>query len=422
MVSACGPSTHATIEVRRPRGVQACDPLTVLVGPAAGPLGGVFAVDVSERGTIDLETYVDGVRQTPSPDFVHPDAALDVVGGNAEFGRTLACGDATGDGVSDLVVGGASVSGAALFAGPIGPVEESERPRQDGAVLAGDGDEEVVVALEDVDGDGVMDLLLGRPGPRPGSDGDGEIAVFLGPIEREARLAFDDADLRLVGEEESDFGSVLDASTDLDGDGLHEIVVGGPDVSVVRLTAGQSGGLESELACHILAPSAEGTFAASLATVPGLLPGNLPGLVIGDPSASRVYIHSLEGDCPLFSILEGADGSGVGADVASLVVPAGSLLLVGAPQHGVAALYRTQPSPAERVGRVFTLTAPLKEDTDMSAAREFVPPAGSHSYGEAVVATADVLNDGLPEVLVTAFQSGQVFVYDGGAFTVGSGL
>ncbi len=79
----------------------------------------------------------------------------------------------------------------------------------------------------DVDGDGHTDLLVGAPTPDTGGFGPGWVSVFLGGDAAGPRPPDTEADVSLVGQQESArFGCQLSGAGDRDGDGREEFLVG----------------------------------------------------------------------------------------------------------------------------------------------------------------------------------------------------
>lgn len=78
-------------------------------------------------------------------------------------------------------------------------------------------------------GDGVVDLVVGAPAGEAGADGGGAAYVFAG-IE-DGSLTAEDALATVVGGSEQGEAGLSVAMTDLDGDGLSDLVLGGSNAS-----------------------------------------------------------------------------------------------------------------------------------------------------------------------------------------------
>ncbi len=146
--------------------------------------------------------------------YIEPDTPV----ANGHFGSALACGDFDGDGVIDLAVGsdGAndSIGTVYLFKGP-GYTSASLVPPTDPVPLLGYGRS---LAAGDLDGDGIQDLAVGRPGATP-TGGGGSVGLLFGPnFARRQRINPPDDDS--LG-----FGNSVEIA-DLDRDDRMDLIVG----------------------------------------------------------------------------------------------------------------------------------------------------------------------------------------------------
>jgi len=142
-------------------------------------------------------------------------------------------GDLGGDGVPDLLVaapgddtGGTDAGAFFILAGPI----TGDRSTADASAAwfgeaAGDQAGGSIAAPGDVNGDGYADLVVGAPDQDLGGNGAGLIYVLYGPTSGVSTLA--SADARVVGRQPGDHaGNAVDASSDIDGDGARDVLVG----------------------------------------------------------------------------------------------------------------------------------------------------------------------------------------------------
>ncbi len=161
-------------------------------------------------------------------------------------GDTLGrAGDVNGDGHDDLLLGAPQENGnsaAGLTYLMLGPHTGNVRLDRDAqarlqGVVGGDRAGKTALISQDLDGDGLADLVIGAPEAESTTGyTEGRVYVIYGTVTGDVSLA--DADAWVTGEDRGSdrLGTSLDAGHDLDGDGAPDLLVGAPYLG------GQNGG------------------------------------------------------------------------------------------------------------------------------------------------------------------------------------
>lgn len=259
---------------------------------------------------------------------------------NDQFGYTVAIGDVTGDGYADLAIGaprendgsGDKGSGTViLMRGSPGGVSTTGATSVTGwGIHPATGDQWTIawylgdaLAIGDVNGDGLGDVIAGAPGAQTPQINGGLVAAFTGRttgISNSAVRVITQRTSGVPGEPEDDdrFGAAL-AVGDVTGDGRADVLVGTPGESigsaakagVVTLLKGSASGLTG---------TGAQSFDQNHAAVPG-------GAEPKDAFGAAVALLNLDGTGGLDALVS-ATGEEVGGDIPGY--PSGSTY----PFHG----------------------------------------------------------------------------------------
>ena len=162
------------------------------------------------------------------------DLTIESPGSGDSLGWAVAGGgDFGGDGYGDLAVGAYGLGRAYLF---FGPVSGSYASMDADVVMRADGASGQagysVAGIGDLDGDAYDDVAVGAPL----AEDAGRVYFVFGSTDGDVHL--DDALVRITGASGSELGSTLDGSTDIDSDGIRDLVVGAPELETTHVGAG----------------------------------------------------------------------------------------------------------------------------------------------------------------------------------------
>lgn len=280
-------------------------------------------------------------------------------------GRSASIGDVDGDGLGDLLLSAPYPGSDRLLLLP-GPIDKDIDLADVTRVFLGADDDTTGhhVQLLDLNDDGLADIVSGAPGRFGTSDAGAVILLFAPFYEGETDLRAE-ADATLLGAENGDgSGRTLQAGGDIDGDGIADLLVGGPYADREGADRG---------VVHVVLGPFDGTVDLSdaQAELRGELPGDLAGVSLG---------------------LADVDGDGLADPV------------VGA-----------QRQPEVMDGAVYVLTSTPQGTVDLGASEVVIRGESSGWALGWSIAARDIDGDGRAELLLGALSAnstGVAYLFD----------
>ena len=357
------------------------------------------------------------------------------------FGYAVSAdGDANGDGVDDLLVGAygadtaTTAAGAAyLFYGPFSDGDALDVSAADATFLgeaASDNLGYVVGFAPDVNGDGDDEVILTAYGNNDGAT-DAGAAYLLHGGALSGTLSASAAELTILGVSTSDIlGYYLaDASGDLDGDGVNELVVGASGYDVPALGAGGvfvfsadlTGTLDADSAAWVFTGDATGSsqYVGYSAVVGHDLDGDGVGdAVVGAGGSGKAFLFSApaQGDATVndadvtLSGLKATDSFGSALAAGDIDGDGATDLIVGA---------RYDDSVATAAGAVYVFSGPFTKSTLKDSDAVFkVTEEATYVYMGAPyqgLRADDLDGDGAEELLVGSYSRDQAWGANAGA-------
>jgi hypothetical protein len=224
--------------------------------------------------------------------------------GNAYLGRNLAVGEVTGDGVADLIVGALDAKAAGIRVGMVaivaGPVDTelmdtvvfSDTDARIYGISEGDKLGVEVAVSGDWTGDGIDDVIVGS---RFANANKGGIYGFASGATLSGDLSAADADLIITGVGlNSRTGETIEFASDVDGDGLDDLLVSAPHRNLEGVKRGAAyvitepidGEITTVALVELQGLLDDGYFGQSL-TVLGDVDGSGVGIAVGAPNAGN---------------------------------------------------------------------------------------------------------------------------------------
>ena len=259
------------------------------------------------------------------------------------------------------------------------------------------------LALGDIDGDGIADLILGHP---EANSYDGRADVFLGPLTKKRSTPDFQVEPALSADGGMAVGGAVLAGADLDGDGVGDLVVSGP----LMLPAGEGGAwlLPGPVGSTTVEPSDALTAPVGARGLAITLAGGLD--LSGDDKPDLVLGACCDGVTPGW-VLTDPTATGDVSLLGFALTPVGSnrqtfmgmaLGDVDGDGLGDLAVAETPPDSGPEEGRAYVVQGPIEADVDLADAHTLLRSTASDDLFGWTVALGDLDGDGRDDLVTSA--------------------